>query len=529
MAAVALLLGGLTTASLAPLTPASAAPVAPAPLGIQSGTVDDDVIDGVDVHDGVVTAVGRTAPPGPGATEAFVLTVRPGEPPARTAIARDVMDDAAAVDAGSWGSVVVGSSVDPESAAWELTAQRYDPSGEVLWTTTLDQGASDLPSDVVVADGTVYVAGDSQAPGEGRGFLVATLDLETGVEQQRRVWGRGPWSSATRIAVDGDLLVVGGFAQHAAEGPHLGFSDAVVVGLDRATLATRWATQFGTAGQDLVGGVAVAGEAVYVASRRAREPVGMVMSRLRRDGTPVWNRAKPVGDGLAEPLDLVADARGPVAVGLVEGRLDATTGPFETVDAFAQAFDAATGAVRWTSRTGDAATSESYRAAALSGDRVIAAGATDGDLFAPSAGGRDAIVAVVAPPPAPPVVRRAVRATVRPTSLRVRAGASGSATIAITNAGSASDAVRARLACRPGAGVRLVATQGGRDVTAALLRGTYATPTLAAGRSSSLRLRVTAARDARARRLSCSVRATSAGAPATSATATLRLRILRRR
>lgn len=530
--AVALvLMTGLTTAALGPLAPSSAAPVSPAPTGVQTGTTDDDVLLDVDVHEGVVTAVGRTSPPDSGGSEAFVLTVRPGQAPERTVIPADVMDDVAAVDAGPWGAVVVGStSADPAEGGWDLVARRYGADGSVLWTTTLAGSASDLPGDLVVDGDTVYVAGDSSSPGQGRGFLVATLDLATGAEQGRRVWAGGPWSSLTDLAVSDGLLVAGGFAQHAAEGPFLGLSDAVVVGLDAETLTTRWSAQFGTVGQDYVGGVAIDGDAVYVASRRAREPVGMVVSRLRLDGSPVWNRAKPDGDGLADPTDLVVDDGGPVVVGSVTGRLDSTQGSAETADAFAQGLDPATGAVRWTSRVGGADSVEVYRAAAPVDGRVVAAGWTSGDIFGPSAGGRDAAVAVVAPPSPPVPVRRAVRADVRPAGVvRVRAGTSRTATVTLRNAGSATDAVRAGLSCKLRPGIRVAVRQGRRDVTALVLRGRYRTPALAAGRTQLLSVRVTAGRSAAARASTCTVRAFSVAAPPRADKAQIRVVVVRRR
>lgn len=499
------------------------------------GGEDQDSVFDIDVYDGVVTVVGRAGEPeggGAGRSEAYIasfdsrlehVTTRRVGPPAQDATV-------VGVDSGPWGQVVVGyTSADiglqPTSGYYEFV-RRYDRRGRVVWTAQVGGPWRGAAADVVVADGTVYVAGSRDTDDRSRQLHLATFDLTNGTAGRSRTWGGAGLDMLFEIAVTGDLLVVSGAVSGAPIGEQPGGTHGAVIGLDRRRLTDRWVRLVGDSSTGgAVNALAITRDAVFIAGHASQ---GGFVARLDLDGRTRWVVGEQgPDDGSAVVADIVATPTGLAVVGEVWGRLGTTTGSYDHSDAFVRGMSSATGDVTWTVRRGTAEAEDYYATAAMLGDRVVVAGAV-------GAGLPDGMWAVtVSDVEVTTIGHRATDVLVRGTrsyadrgAVAVTRGATASTRVRVLNAGTFADQVAVAW-CRPPAGLRLRVTHGGRDVTREVVAGTFRTPRLDPGRSVTLRVDVTAARGAEVGRTACRVRTWSTARPSATDRASLAIGVAR--
>jgi outer membrane protein assembly factor BamB len=231
-------------------------------------------------------------------------------------------------------------------------------SGKRLWSRPIRIAAAPPPTTLLANGGVVYVSETDS---------VMAVDGTTG----RTIWSAHPDSQAVVVpALDATALYTG----------QRGL--AVAYAFDRVTGALRWKTNVivGSAYPASVSGVAVAGDTVYVAVRKALDPngaasTGVLVALDRASGTELWRYETPgtkdffygaplvvgprviVNDFYAGPL-IAIDVRTQQeiwradVVGTVRAAIVGSTVLAAGADNKARAVDLSTGAVKWTAETG---------------------------------------------------------------------------------------------------------------------------------------------------------------------------------
>lgn len=222
-----------------------------------------------------------------------------------------------------------------------------------------------------------------------------------------RADGQKVWSSqigsagndlVNGIAVDasGNVYVVGGTAGN-FQGTNAGSSDAFVAKLGAADGAFLWSRQFGTAVFDAANAVAVGADGVYVVGETdgnlGSGSVGNSDVFARKydfAGNVAWSRQ--FGTAVYDAANAVSvDASGVYLAGETDGALPGRNARGNS-DIFAAMLNPGTGNVDWTAQFGTQVY-DAAKAIAVDNTNIYVAGETDGNLDGVNAGDSDIFVA----------------------------------------------------------------------------------------------------------------------------------------
>jgi len=170
----------------------------------------------------------------------------------------------------------------------DIFIRKYTPEGDELWTRMLGTTRIDI-GQAIAADSTgIYIAGstegtfDGQANTSGHSALIGKYDPDG-----NQVWlnqlGDTAQTEAQALAVAGDRLYVAGFSYIAGGGT---YKDIFVRAYNTLDGTQVWAQSLGTAEDDVVGGIAVAGDAVYVTGKTGWT---MFLKKYSLDGVEGWS------------------------------------------------------------------------------------------------------------------------------------------------------------------------------------------------------------------------------------------------
>jgi hypothetical protein len=398
--------------------------------------------------------------------------------------------------------------------------RRYDPSGEIRWTRQFGTSGSDTARAVVATAAGVVVVGqttgafpDETSAGSEDAFI--RMYGPGGQLKWTDQFGSASHDDGLDVAMDSTGIYVSGHAGDALPGQTAaGNFDVFVRKYDLAG-TRKWTRQFGTIGSDNGFGISVAPAGVFVAGRAGQALPGgthvgnydAFVRRYRRDGTVVWTRQfGTAGDDSASG---VAATRGGVFVSGQTGGTLSGQSSAGNPDAFVRKYDAA-GKVVWTRQYGtpgfDAATGVS---AARHG--VFASTATDNTFPGEtSAGGGDLAMARIVSYQPDGSISRAARSGYVGDGVYNRTGAGqlrgvsaprgGSRTlfIRVQNDGDAVDRLTVE-GCRRTKGARvryLAGIEGAKDVTDAVVAGTYSPGAIDPSANKVLRVVLTVRKDA---------------------------------
>lgn len=506
----------------------------PQSLGLAWGEQDDIGYnagsEAVDVADGVVwSASSAEAENGSGGYAVLQRTTTSGEDLGRLAEPASgpanghaswglAWSNIEGVSAGPWGAVVAGStngvfpgsdSTAPEQG-YDTVVQRFAPDGTVMWTSQVDINDGDMyVSGVAVSGDTIVVAGYGSygTTGDVDGFLVDTFSLTTGAELASREIGSTSNDYTRAVTVDGDEVIVGGFTDGSmGSNPASGGDDGVVVALNIDDLSTRWITDLGTAGDDLVDALTSRDGTVYWGGMwdgnfdltpNAAGAVGAISS----DGTPLWQ------DSVDAPA---ADVRGITTTsrGIVLGGQVTPSGMFP-VEAYLEGRDF-DGTSQWHLALAGGGDYDIINSVAATPDQVYFGGTTYDGMFGPvGTDGSEALlgaldVATVLNPDlqvSPPPTNAHVTPAHQSINLVVHRGRSTTRIVRIHNDGLVRDTISLR-GCTE-AGLAMAWHVGNRNVSAHVRNGTYRTPRLIAGESQRLRWHIKAGHRARLGTVTC--------------------------
>jgi hypothetical protein len=236
------------------------------------------------------------------------------------------------------GNVVVGAGFATRAGQgrnWFVRA--YDArNGTVLWQDEIHGGRRDQAQAVVIAGGLAYVAGvigvsgaDDPCVAQGLGncnFVVRAYDAKTGALrwQDSHDNGAGGYDEANGISVKGDTV----FAVGDVAGAFFGLPDIHVRAYDARTGALRWADTFDAGLFDAAAQVAAFGDLVVVAGAGGPGCVlpdptsdcdAIVRAYDARTGAVRWSVQHDEAGGFDEAFRIVATAGVVVAAGRVTG------------------------------------------------------------------------------------------------------------------------------------------------------------------------------------------------------------------
>lgn len=304
------------------------------------------------------------------------------------------------------GGFVTGALPDQTPAGGnDAFLRAYDREGNILWALQFGTPQNDRVRDIAIAeDGSIFVSGQTEGqlteePNAGSwDAFVMRLDAD-GTVRWLRQFGTSGQDEAIGIAVTNDAVYVTGPTNGAFPGyVNAGDFDIFVV---RLTLdgETEWLTQFGTPAFDATWRIGVAGPTIFLAGHTRGAFPGEIsfgdqdglVAALGHDGQLAWVRQFGTAGCDQMQGGLAVDAEGAVWAGQVGGVLTPGQGCGGSAsDAFVQKYDAQ-GNVLWSTQFGTTLF-DNANGVALKGSDVYLAGATDGELGGPNAGGRDAFV-----------------------------------------------------------------------------------------------------------------------------------------
>jgi hypothetical protein len=488
----------------------------------------DDSLAAVDDADGVVWSVGRANPANDGNSDAVILRAdEDGQILDRLNQGSDQVDAAVGVDAGPWGAVVTGttSGIFPGGGAtsgggMKGWVQLLNPEGSVVWTTQFGDAHVSETRGVAVLGDQVFVVGTSYPDGQDAELQVWSFSLEAGALVHERHFGTPGDDALGGVVVVGDQVVIGGSVRgDLVAGAGAGEQDAVLLALEPADLSTRWARQFGTAGDDTAIALAERDGIVYWAGALGREDdanyftpsIGGV-GAVRADGTSLWRQRLGASGSIVRSV--AATSEGIVLAGGVHpGELGAETPSHGGEDAFLQG-RAFTGEVLWTEVYGGP-DYDHFMGLSATDDRLLVSGVTYNGMF----GRRHGPSSVLARFDVPHLIRPdlAVRSaggafvgdngSALGVRLTVRPGRQLTTTLRLQDDGLLHDRLALR-SCSGNKHLRLTVLRDGRDVSPSTRAGIYRTPRLAPGSSQRLQLKIRAGAGARGS-YACSLRARS--------------------
>jgi hypothetical protein len=299
------------------------------------------------------------------------------------------------VAGGTYGSL----SGQPFAGSSDAFLQKYDASGNLIWTREFGTVGDNAANGVVAGSTGVYVVGltDAALPGQiaagsWDGFI-RKYD-ENGNVQWTRAVGTAGEDAINAVTQDSSGIYVAGFTNGAFHGlTNSGYDDAFVqkYGFDGTLL---WTNQFGTGDEEYATALAVDSTGVYVAGSTAgalsgQTHLGMYDAFVRKyslTGGVLWTTQ--FGTSLNdEAYGVTTDSAGLYVVGYVEGALPSSSF-FGGYDCFVRKYGSG-GSLVWTNQFGSAADDRVLSVAADSSG-VYVTGWTRGTLPGQtSAGGLD--------------------------------------------------------------------------------------------------------------------------------------------
>lgn len=435
----------------------------------------------------------------------------------------DALASLAAVDAGAWGAVVVGQ-VDGEivtgadHGGTDGWVRRYAPDGTIDWTTQVGTSDSERLLDVAVLGDTVVAVGTVSG---GGGSAIYTLDLATGAASGPiTVDGPAQQAQLTSLAVLGDDVVVYGSTDRRIDGPADMSSYVWLARLDGDDLTdVVWETNgvgSGAMGSSSGSALAVVGGDVYTTGVDS-SLTGYLSSYDGASGDSRFTRS--VG-----PYSIAISLtgyRGGVVLGgtMISGVAGGPIG----YDSLLQGWSTA-GKVVWKGHLPqDDSEALVYITglASAPGAGLVATGFTSDSTTGGSSVGTFLTALKTRVPRAAVKTGGAYKSTVTTT---VKRGKSGTAGIRLTNAGELADKVRLK-GCVTPASVTMTIKAGKKDVTKAVRNGSYTTPSLAVGTSTSLSVAIKAGPKANLRTIVCNLVSSSVANPGNTSTAVLKIAI----
>ncbi len=291
-----------------------------------------------------------------------------------------------------------------------------------------DLASANKPDELLAmdVDGTVFVAGGSSAalepptaPAGDEDMLVLGFDPATpGAPSALQQFGTMKFEEAMGIAVDSASVFVGGQTGGylgAGAGTNQGFTDGVIVALDRSLMQVECRAQYGTPAKDVGQAIALSSTAVYVAGSTAgvlneavangaqcnqgtTNPVDAFVASYDRQCRHQWTRQFGSVDG--DSIDAVAtDGSFVYVAGTTGGSVDHSVQP-TTTDAFLRTYDSGgtlVGEVLFDASTVGTEVPDFARAIAVDASFVYVAGTTGGALGGTNShlGKMDAFVAKI--------------------------------------------------------------------------------------------------------------------------------------
>lgn len=326
--------------------------------------------------------------------------------------------DAAASVAASPGAVFVGGTTDgtvgPEGNAGQTDVflrRLSSVDGSPSWSRQLGSAGTEAGG-AVAADGAgdVYVCGttdgDLASANEGsKDIFVVKLSGADGTTLWTRQIGSTSADGCAGLEVDaaGHVVVAGDTAGEMAAANPEGDRDLFAARLSGVDGTTLWATQYGgSSWQARSVAIDDAAGAVYVAAADVSSPsdVGNALRLDLSNGQPAWDVViANVDPSSLEPLSINVLPDGRVLVaGRTRGTLTSTAASLGDYDAFAVTLSPLDGGRTWVGQFGTPYADAIFAARASGSDRILVAGATQGDLGGTNAGQQDAFVAKLESP-----------------------------------------------------------------------------------------------------------------------------------
>jgi hypothetical protein len=309
---------------------------------------------------------------------------------------------------GAGGAFVLGetsgSLAAPQQVGWDVYAARFSAAGDLAWQVQFGAGASNDRGDSIVGDGTggCFVGctthGLLGAPPAGFADAAVLRIDASGNFLWAVQFGTPQWEENVRVAPDGTGGVFVGY-DFGSSGGWDGVRDVRLMRLDAAG-AVLWSQTFGAAGADWIGDLIADGSGGFYACGRTRSNIARTtagghdgwLARVDANGGFQWLvQMGTSADDSCEQLALL----GPDELYLV----GSTHGPlagshFGGEDVFVARYDGS-GSGTWVRQFGGEGWDHPLGIAPDGLDGVFLVGTTDGELFAPHAGGQDAWMAQV--------------------------------------------------------------------------------------------------------------------------------------
>ena len=272
---------------------------------------DDDVGESVAVApDGSVYICGYTTSAGAGGYDAFLAKFSSsGTVQWQRTLGDSGYDGAQSVAVAPDGSVYVcGGTQSAGAGRSDCLLAKFSSSGTVQWQRTLGGSKDEGGNSVAVAsDGSVYVCGQTQSAGAGKGDLLLAKFSSAGTLQWQRTLGGSSdndYAISVAVAPDGSVYTCGGTKSAGA-----GNSDFFITKFSSSG-TVQWYKTLGGSGTDTGYSVAVASDgSVYVYGYTTSAGAGSYdafLAKFSSSGTVQWQRT--LGDSGYDGAQSVAVA-----------------------------------------------------------------------------------------------------------------------------------------------------------------------------------------------------------------------------
>ena len=256
---------------------------------------DDDVGESVAVApDGSVYICGYTTSAGAGGYDAFLAKFSSsGTVQWQRTLGDSGYDGAQSVAVAPDGSVYVcGGTQSAGAGRSDCLLAKFSSSGTVQWQRTLGGSKDEGGNSVAVAsDGSVYVCGQTQSAGAGKGDLLLAKFSSAGTLQWQRTLGGSSdndYAISVAVAPDGSVYTCGGTKSAGA-----GNSDFFITKFSSSG-TVQWYKTLGGSGTDTGYSVAVASDgSVYVYGYTTSAGAGSYdafLAKFSSSGTVQWQR-----------------------------------------------------------------------------------------------------------------------------------------------------------------------------------------------------------------------------------------------
>jgi hypothetical protein len=279
------------------------------------------------------------------------------------------------VAGGTWGALD-DKRDKGRNDAW---VRKYSFAGEALWTRQYGSNQDDLPGELAVHDGRLYVVGATHGRLPGQTHFSGDYDafVKAFTTDGHRLWtdefGTDTSESASEVGVDASGVYVAGYTYGTLPGEHQrGEDDGFVrkYDLDGHEL---WTQQFGSREVDYPTGLAVGTNRVYVAGNTygtlkgetAAGELDVFVSAFARGGSSVW--IEQFGTPRVDEIGGI-DLEGRRLYVAGDLQLDGGSGRRSNSEAFVRAFGLS-GVGRWTQDFGTDAHDSALAIDVFPGDR----------------------------------------------------------------------------------------------------------------------------------------------------------------